>query len=99
MSLAAGPVIVCAGDLVEIVARRRRGVCMIALIEGSTGTDDSGACTYEKDALGSSPRDCAGESGASGSVGSAKISLAARRCLGRREERLALNELLWLLLF
>ena len=96
MPLAVGPVVVCAGDLVEIVARRRRGVCMIALIEGSPGTD-SGAWVYEKDVLGSSPRDCAGESGASGSVDTAKISLAGRRRLGRREERLALNELLLML--
>lgn len=67
---------------------------MSTLIEGSTGSDDSGAWTYEKDVLGSSPRDCAGESGASGSVESAKISLAARRRLGRREERLAFSVLL-----
>ena len=47
---------------------------MRTLIEGSTGTDDSGAWMYEKDVLGSSPRDGAGESGALGSVGSANIS-------------------------
>lgn len=73
---------------------------MSTLIEGSTGTDDSasGAWIYEKHVLGSSPRDCAGESGAFGSADSAKMSLAARRRLGRREERLALNGLLLLLL-
>jgi len=72
---------------------------MSTLIEGSTGTDDSGAWIYEKHVLGSSPRDCAGESGASGSADSAKISLAARTRLGRQEERLVLNGLLLLLLF
>lgn len=71
---------------------------MSTLIEGSTGRDESGAWMHEKDMLGSSPQDCGGESGASGSVDSAKISLAARRRLGRREERLVLSVLLLLLL-
>ncbi|KAF8551290.1 hypothetical protein OG21DRAFT_300285 [Imleria badia] len=69
---------------------------MSILIEGRTGTDDSGAWIYEKDVLGSSPRDGAGKSGASGSVDWAKISLAARRRLGRREERLAFSVILLL---
>lgn len=68
---------------------------MSILVEG---TNDSGAWTYEKDVLGSSPREGTGDRGASGSVDSAKISLAARVRLGRREERLALSVLLLLLL-
>lgn len=94
MSFVAESAPVCAGDLVEIVARRRRGVCISTLIEGNTGTDDSGVWMYEKDVLAASPRDVAGESGAFGSVGSAKISLAARKRLGRREAGLVLDVLL-----
>ncbi|KAF8551047.1 hypothetical protein OG21DRAFT_1513271 [Imleria badia] len=64
---------------------------------GPLGGDDSATWIYEKDVLGPSPPDGAGASVASGSVESAKISLAARTRLWRREERLALSVLLLML--